>query len=130
MSGLSGDLALNITNSEDEPMTKSIPLSVLNLLANRRHHTPGRLPRYIHRPEDRTPRNGLRYAEVRDLVADGVIHNNWIGPGAAIAVLDHEQAAICEFCSEVYAAWDRFRLGPNWREPPERPLTGTPIALS
>jgi hypothetical protein len=42
-------------------------------------------------------------------VADGVIHNDWIGPGAAIAVLDQEQAAICEFCDEVHEAWGRFQ---------------------
>ena len=41
--------------------------------------------------------------------ADGVIHNDWIGPGAAIAVLDHEQSATCEFSDEVQAAWDRFQ---------------------
>jgi hypothetical protein len=90
-------------------MTKSIPLGVLNLLADERDHTPGRHPRYIHRPEDRTPRNGLSWPEVRDLIADGVIHNDWIGPGAAIAVLDYEQSAICKFCDEVQAAWEGFR---------------------
>jgi len=91
LSGLSRLSGYAITNSKDDPMTKSIPLGVLNLLADERDHTPGRQPRYIHRPEDRTPRNGLIWSEVRDLVADGVVHNDWIGPGAAIAVLDYEQ---------------------------------------
>jgi hypothetical protein len=82
-------------------MTRTIPLSVRNLLAGRRDYEPGRSARYIHRPEDRTPWNGLTWPEVRDLVADAVLTNDWIGPGLAIAVLDHEQAAVCEFCDEV-----------------------------
>jgi hypothetical protein len=90
-------------------MTKSIPLSVRNLLAEERDHDPGRLARYIHRPEDRTPRNGLTWSEAKALVEDGVIYNDWIGPGAAVAVLDDDQRAICDFCSDVFEAWDRVQ---------------------
>jgi hypothetical protein len=98
-------------------MTKSIPSSVLNLLTDRRTHTPGRLTRYIHRPEDRSPRNGLTWPEARALIDDGVVDNDWIGPGAAIAVLDHEQAAACKFRDEVFQAWDRLHAR---LEAPER----------
>jgi hypothetical protein len=111
MSGLSGlseyPAFKAFRNSKDESLTKTIPASVRNLRAEERDHDPGRQPRYIHRPEDRTPRK--TWPEVRALVEDGVLHNDWIGPGAAIAVLDHEQAAICEFCDEVYVAWARFQ---------------------
>jgi hypothetical protein len=92
-------------------MTKLIPLSVLNLLAEEREYRPGRQALYIHRPEDRTPRNGLTWPEVRGLVEDGMIRNDWIGPGAAIAVLDHEQSAVCEFRDEVFQAWIGCRPG-------------------
>jgi hypothetical protein len=52
----------------------------------------------------------LPWLEVRDLVADGVIHNDWVGPGSmAIAALDHEQAAVCQFCDEIYEAWGRLQ---------------------
>jgi hypothetical protein len=45
-----------------------------------------------------------------------VIRNDWIGSAAAISVLDHEQAAICDFCSEVQAAWNRFQARTGKRE--------------
>ena len=56
------------------------------------------------------PPNGLTWPEVRDLVTDGAIHNDWVGVGAAIAVLSHEQQALCDFCSDVYGAWKRFQV--------------------
>jgi hypothetical protein len=66
-------------------MAKSIPLSVRNLLEER-DYEPGRSARYIHRPEDRGPRNGLTWPAAQNLVADGAIRNDWVGEGAAIAV--------------------------------------------
>ena len=33
-----------------------------------------------------------------------------VAPGAAIAVLGHEQQALCDFCSDVYGAWKRFQV--------------------
>jgi hypothetical protein len=89
---------------------KTIPSSVLTLLAvGDRSHDPGRQARYIHRPEDRSPRNGLTWSEARALIDDGVIANDWVGTRAAIAITEHEQHALCDFCSEVYAAWERFQ---------------------
>lgn len=90
-------------------MNKSIPKSVLTLLAEDREYTPGQSPRYIHRPEDRGPRNGLTWPEAKALIDDGVVDNDWIGPGLAVAVKGDEQRAICDFCSEVQAAWARCR---------------------
>ncbi len=94
-------------------MTKSISSSVLNLLTDRRTRTPGRLPRYIHRPENRGPRNGRTWPEARALIDDGFVDNDWIGPGLAVAVKGDEQRAIYEFRDEVFQARDRLqaRLG-------------------
>jgi hypothetical protein len=91
------------------PMTKSIPPSVLNLLAEDRDYTPGCLPRYVHRPEDRGHRNGLTWSETKALIEDGVVSNDWIGPGLAVAVEGDDHRAICVFRDEVYEAWERFQ---------------------
>lgn len=90
---------------------RSIPESVINLLANgERQFDPNRHPgRYIHRPEDRGARNGLTWSEAMALTHDRVVTNDWIGGGAAVALLEHEKHAICDFCSEVYAAWRRLQ---------------------
>jgi hypothetical protein len=56
-------------------------------------------------------------------VADGVIRNDWIGPGAAIAVLDQEQAAI-----SMRRGGD-FRPGLDWRRPPDRPALPSPASF-
>ena len=90
-------------------MTKSIPLSVRNLLTDHRQYTPGSLDRYLHRPEDRGPRSGLTWVEARDLVADGVIDNDWIGPGCAVAVTGDQHRAVCAFRDEVFEAWERLQ---------------------
>jgi hypothetical protein len=89
---------------------QSIPQSVLNLLANgRRQFDPNRHPgRYIHRPEE-GPRNGLTWQEARDLTRDGVVKNDLVGTGVAVALLEHEQHAVVEFCLEVGEAWARSR---------------------
>lgn len=66
--------------------------------------------RCVYRPDSPNAAiNGLRYAEVRALVADGVMTNDWRGPGDAIAINEHEKNALREFCSGVYEAWDRFQ---------------------
>jgi hypothetical protein len=84
---------------------KTIPPSVLTLLAVAdRSHDAGRQVRYIHRPEDKSPRNGLTWSEVRALIDDDMIANDWVGGGAAIAVTEHEQRVVCDFCSDVYEA--------------------------
>ena len=90
-------------------MTKTIPPSVRNLLAESREYTPGSLDRYLHRPEDRGPRNGLTWPEAKALVGDGVVDNDWIGPGLAIAIAGDDHRAICAFRDEVHAAWSRCR---------------------
>ena len=90
-------------------MKKSIPPSVLNLLAEDRDYTPGNLPRYVHRPEDRSHRNGLTWSEVKALINEGVVGNDWIGPGLAVALKGDDHRAICAFRDEVYAAWDRLQ---------------------
>jgi hypothetical protein len=41
--------------------------------------------------------DGLRDAEVKALVADGVLTNDWRGPGNAIAISEHELEALCTF---------------------------------
>jgi hypothetical protein len=98
----------------------TIPRSVLNLLGVRWRPTVGGFDehrcerrahpsRYIHRPERSAPLNGLRHSEVRALVADRVLTNDWRGNGDAIAINEHEQHALCDFCSEVYDAWDRLQ---------------------
>jgi hypothetical protein len=89
----------------------SIPSSVLNLLADGgRRFDPNRHPgRYIHRPEDRGARNGLTWSEALALTHDRVVTNDWIGTGAAVALLEHEQHAVVGFCLEVQAAWARCR---------------------
>jgi hypothetical protein len=91
-------------------MKNTIPPSIRNLLTEHRDYTPGRLPRYIHRPEDRSPRNGLTWSEVRALIDDAVIDNDWVGPGLAVAVPGDQHRAICEFRDEVFRAWDRLRV--------------------
>jgi hypothetical protein len=101
----------------------AIPNSVLNLIARQWLADPIDRRRCVYRPDSPNAAiNGLRYAEVRALVADGVMTNDWRGPGDAIAINEHEKNALREFCSGVYEAWDRFQasLGPNWSEPPER----------
>jgi hypothetical protein len=95
------------------PMTKSIPPSVLNLLAEDRDYTPGCLPRYVHRPEDRGHRNGLTWSETKALIEDGVVSNDWIGPGLAVAVEGDDHRAICVFRDEVYEAWERLKARTN-----------------
>jgi hypothetical protein len=94
---------------------QTIPECVLNLLANgQRQFDPNRHPgRYIHRPEDRGARNGLTWQEARDLTNERVVSNDWIGAGAAVALLEHERHAVVEFCLEVQAGWARCcdRLG-------------------
>jgi hypothetical protein len=93
---------------------KTIPPSVLTLLAVAdRSHDPGRQVRYIHRPEDKSPRNGLTWSEVRALIDDDVIANDWVGGGAAIAVTEHEQRAVCEFYADVYQAWGKLQARLN-----------------
>jgi len=57
--GFSPGDGFNISNLKNASMKKSIPPSVLNLLAEDRDYIPGCLPRYVHRPEDRSHRNGL-----------------------------------------------------------------------
>jgi hypothetical protein len=93
----------------------SIPESVLNLLANgQRPFDPNRHPgRYIHRPEDRGARNGLTWSEALALTRDRVVINDWIGTGAAVALLEEEQHAVVGFCLELQEAWGRCceRLG-------------------
>jgi hypothetical protein len=90
---------------------RPIPESVLNLLANgERPFDPNRHPgRYIHRPEDRGARNGLTWSEVQALIHDGVVKNDWIGGGVAVALLEEEQHAAVGFCLEVQESWDRCR---------------------
>ena len=90
---------------------QTIPSSVASLLANGpRSFDPNRHPgRYIHRPEDRGARNGLTWSESAALVQDGVVTNDWIGAGAAVALLEHEQHAVLGFCLEVQEAWNRCR---------------------
>jgi hypothetical protein len=90
-------------------MTKSIPPSVLKLLAEDRDYTPGGLHRYVHRPEDRSHRNGLTWSETRAVIDDGVVSNDWIGPGLAVALKGDDHRAICVFRDEVYEAWDRLQ---------------------
>jgi hypothetical protein len=87
---------------------KSIPPSVLKLLAEDRDYTPGCLPRYVHRPEDRGQRSGLTWSETKALIDDGVVNNDWIGPGLAVAVNGNDHRAICAFRDEVYDAWNQF----------------------
>jgi hypothetical protein len=74
----------HITNGKNEAMKlKTIPPSVLTLLAvTDRSHAPGRQAGYIHRPEEKSPRNGLTWQEARDLTHDRVVINDWIGGGA------------------------------------------------
>jgi hypothetical protein len=94
---------------------KTIPQSVLNVLGVRwgtdGRHYERRSPRYLYRHDDSPNRinNGLKHSEVRALVADGVLANDWRGDGDAIAILEHEQHALCDFCSEVYDAWGRLQ---------------------
>jgi hypothetical protein len=107
----------SITNPKDDPMKlKTIPQSVLNLLALEPRSTvrvgPDHPSRYVHRPDSpKAVNNGLKHAEVRALVADGVLINDWRGHGDAIAINEHEheQHALCDFCSEVYGAWDKYQ---------------------
>lgn len=54
-------------------------------------------------------RNGLTWSEALALVHDRVVINDWIGTGAAVALLEHEQHAVVGFCLEVQAAWNRCR---------------------
>ena len=122
-----GRLGNIITNLKDDPMKlKSIPRSLIDLLGQRwqapssysSFHSnfsdndrdrQARPSRYIHRPDTSRYVNGLKHAEVRALVADGVLTNDWRGHGDAIAINEHQQHALCDFCSEVYDAWDKFQ---------------------
>ena len=98
---------------------KTIPQSVLNLLALEPRSTVVRVgpdhpsrytSRYVYRPDSpKAVNNGLRHADVRELVADGVLINDWRGHGDAIAINDGEQHALLDFCSEVYDAWSKFQ---------------------
>jgi hypothetical protein len=52
----------------------------------------------------------LKYRQVRDLVHDGVLTNDWRGQGTAIAIRADEHQALSDFLTEVYGAWDRLQL--------------------
>jgi hypothetical protein len=41
--------------------------------------------------------------------SDAVLTNHWRGHGGAIAINEHEQHALCDFCSEVYDAWEKLQ---------------------
>jgi hypothetical protein len=90
-------------------MSETLPESVLAILAGNRSCQPNSVDRIIHRPEDRGPRHGLTYAEVVALIEDGVLKNDWVGPGLAVAVKGDAHRAVCDFCDEVHEAWNRFQ---------------------
>jgi hypothetical protein len=50
--------------------------------------------------------DGLKHSEVRALVADRVLTNDWRRSGDAIAINEH---ALCDLCSEVSDARDKFQ---------------------
>jgi hypothetical protein len=91
----------------------TIPQSVLNLLAQRwpEDHDRRRPPRYLFRPDYSPGRvnGGRKHSEVRALVADGVLANDWRALGDAIAITANQQHALCDFLTDVYAAWDRLQ---------------------
>ena len=97
-------------------MRETLPESVLAILAGNRASQPNRGDRIIHRPEDRGPRCGLTYQEVVALIEDGVLKNDWVGPGLAVAVKGDDHRAICAFRDEVYQAWGRFQARTDLRE--------------
>ena len=82
-----------------------IPQSVLDLIAAQWPDTSDGVwsTRYLYRPDDGADRRrcGLRYAEVRALVDDGILTNDWRGGGAGVAVLGHELEALRAFCAEM-----------------------------
>ena len=92
------------------PASDRMPASVLNLLAAGWRPTDGP-PRILYRPDDSPNRlaGGLGYQDVRALVADGVLTNNWRGPGYGIAIDRPELQELGDFCVEVYSAWEMVR---------------------
>ncbi len=90
-------------------MSETLPKSVLGLLVENRPCPPNKCDRIIHRPEDRGPRHGLTYQEVVALIEGGVLRNDWVGPGLAVAVKGDDHRAVTEFRAEVYAAWIRLQ---------------------
>jgi hypothetical protein len=94
-------------------MKPTIASSVLNLLSKPwpADDDGRRSARYLYRPDDSPGRvhGGMRHSEVKALVADGVLANDWRGLGDAIAITADQQQALCDFLSEVYAAWDRLQ---------------------
>ena len=88
----------------------AIPRSVVNLLAVGWRPTDGP-PRILYRPDDSPNRlaGGLGYQDVRALVADGVLTNNWRGPGYGIAIDRPELRELGDFVSDVHQAWERVR---------------------
>jgi hypothetical protein len=81
----------------------TLPESVLALIAMGwpAGDSAPRLPRLLYRPDDGVNRTlcGLRYVDVRSLVDDGVLVNEWRGGGAGIAILAGDLEALRDFCS-------------------------------
>jgi hypothetical protein len=90
-------------------VSEKMPASVLALLSENRPCPPNKCDRVIHRPEDRGPRHGLTYQEVVALIEDGVLQNDWVGPGLAVAVKGDDHRAVTEFRAAVYEAWIRLQ---------------------
>jgi hypothetical protein len=84
---------------------KKLPESVLALLAMGwpAGDSAPRLPRLLYRPDDRVSRTlcGLRCVDVRSLVDDGVLGNEWRGEGAGIAIRARDMEALRDFCLQA-----------------------------
>jgi hypothetical protein len=92
---------------------KRIPWSILNFISDPAsgEELVHPVQRRIFRPTDRSSRagGGLRYSNVRRLIEDGVIENDWRGAGDALAISGSGQLALSDFCADVLVAWDRLR---------------------
>lgn len=53
--------------------------------------------------------NGLTQSEVEKLVSDGVFGGEAIPNSGFIAVNEHAQHALLDFCQEVYSGWDKYQ---------------------
>ena len=48
------------------------------------------------------------HAEAKDLVKDGVFGSLAVSRETEVSINEHAQNALTDFCSEVYAAWEKY----------------------
>ena len=63
----------------------------------------------LFRPDDSPGRvnGGLKHSQVRGLIGDGVLANDWAGFGFRLQRTSSNP--LCDFLTDVYAAWDRLQ---------------------